>query len=266
MKLASLFITFFSITLFQLQAQTAYPFLEKNKWYFVDTNLKKIDKIIYEEIIPAENNFFYLRKKNKLALANNFGKQITEFEFDRIYYDWHFGLRFSGIKNKNYFWINTDGKIEKQEPMGCCGGAKGYLKYWSVYKKDGKYGFVNTPVGRPKSEDTLSAIYDEILNHNGPNVAIKLNGCWGIYDFIRRRYCTEPQFDLIIIDKRGSDDEYCNFYVINNGLYGWIHYYGYLQIYPKYKSLKPAANGYFFVTSASGKSGYITGKGLELFK
>ncbi len=66
MKLASLFITFFSITLFQLQAQTAYPFLEKNKWYFVDTNLKKIDKIIYEEIIPAENNFFYLRKKTNL--------------------------------------------------------------------------------------------------------------------------------------------------------------------------------------------------------
>lgn len=243
--------------------QVVYPFHKKNKWFFVDSAFKRVDKKAYKNIVPCEIGYFYVSKNSKLAIVDAKGKQLTDFKFDKLFFDYVFDI-FLGHIDKVVYKIDRNGKVLINDLGGHCGESI-VVPYFETYIKNNKIGVLKrTQTKNINYADTFPAIYDKVLENYNGTAMVKIENWWGVINE-NCEYILQPQFDSIV-----QVDEYnlgvSGVIVVKNKLYGWLDYTNKISILPKYKSLQAFKNGYAFVTTSKNKSGYINTKGVEFFK
>jgi hypothetical protein len=259
-----IFLTTISIYSF---GQRALPFYQNNKWYFVSSDLKRVDGNEFTIIIPTNDEFFYVKKKGKYAIANSKGIVLTDFLYEKIRYHVYINKFIAQKKNKKEFQIDLNGNTEPfKETKGYCGGAHGEISYFKTYTKGNKMGIlIDRKNGDFYYYDSTSAIYDELKENYNATAFVKVNGLWGVIN-TSGVYLSEPIYDELIQDKCNSGISVCGAIVKKDSLYGWLNEDCKLIIPTKYKSMTPFRFGYSNVTTTDNKTGYILENGTELFK
>jgi len=80
----------------------------KSKFGYIDTNGNEIIPIKYNQISIIYHNIIVAKLKNKYILLNTQNKQILQYKFDTIFYNYSF---YKAIYKDKYGIIDTNGKI-----------------------------------------------------------------------------------------------------------------------------------------------------------
>lgn len=181
-----------------------YIFKRNDKYGVFDKNLNILIEPIYDEIFKGEKNSLLLAKKNdkygylnfkgdiiipfeyemgaveknglmvvkkdnKIGVINQNNKDIIKFNYEGVYYDK--SNNFIVLKDKEYFSIDTLGKIEKLN-VSWMGVQKNEKIF---YEKDNKFGIFDFEKGY-----ITENIYDELSQNYNELIIAKKDGKYGL--------------------------------------------------------------------------------------
>jgi hypothetical protein len=234
-------------------------FKNGSNWYFVDSNLHKINNTHFDSISLQISNNFIVRKKRKFALFNNKGIAVTKFSYSSIQpimselYD---TISFCAQRKGNLYNINLIG-IETT-----------FIKEENIYRCRGPYSYMNSIMARKvKGGYRLNNRFGIDFSIPRDSQGKKENNFWHLVngEFIN---VIDIAFDSLIHRQLyyGSTIRH-DAVVYKDGKCGYIDIDGILKTEIKYKQINPINYEYIWVVVSDVKQGWYNLKTKkELFE
>lgn len=142
---------------------------KKDKYGYLDTEGRVVIPFEYEIGTLEKNGLMVVKKDNKIGVINHKNEVVVNFDYDGIYYE--NPKNFVGIKNGEYFLINTFGEKIKIDAswMGVQNGSKMF------YEKDGKFGIFDF-----EKKYITKNIYDELSQNYSQLIIALKQGKYGL--------------------------------------------------------------------------------------
>lgn len=256
------------------------PYLDGDKWGFMNSEKQVVVSPIYDEAYPPFNQMARVKKGKKYGYVNMEGKESIRCQYNEAE-DFRYGIAQVSKRGKASV-IKTNGK-KNNRSIGVCGTHPCLLakisKKIQIYQEDGAYGIYHNQANRydqmdSAKVDTLPPIWDTIIPvthqlmyvvsdglgcfiHEGSNLSHKITQIEYQYEDIQLfdcGFCSSGKNSIIGIKK--------------DGLWGYIRSY-YPQIHSitpfQYLSISSFASGYALVEYAPYRFGYVDGNGVEYF-
>lgn len=257
MKSVVIIILFSLSTLF---AQNKFPYFEKNKWFYVDSTMKKVSKKTYSFVFPFQSGYAVAKLGNKYGVIDANEKTIISFQYDTIAFN--STPPFYCIKNKITMWLNINEMPIIME--GTCGQSSIGRAFWT-YKKNNKIGLLkfNTP---PNPTDSLPNIYDELHEYSEGIALVRIGKKWGTINSSGKTITNISLDSVQIVNNYTDFDIHKPIKYYYNNQVGFINSHGIVITKPKYKEFYFTIRQFTLVRTANNKLVYIDSNGKEYYK
>ena len=259
MKIIILYlITFFYIN--NLMCQNKFPFYQNNKWFYVDSAMKKASTKVYTFLFPFQGGYAVAKQNDKYGVVDGNENIIISFQYDTIAFD--YTPPFYCIKNKQIIWLDI-----KEQPIvmqyGC--GQYSSVRCMFPYKKDNKIGLLQFN-GNNNQPDSLPNIYDKLYEYYGAIAIVKVGKKWGTIN-ANNKIITPIILDSIETEFSFTEsDKYKLVKYFHQSNVGFINTSGIVITKPKYKASYFTVGKFTLVRTMDNKLVYIDSKGRKYYK
>lgn len=259
MKLCKFSIFFFYLPTICF-AQNRFPFCQNNKWFYVDSTMKKVSAKTYSFLLPFHGAYAVVQQNNKYGVVDVNEKVIISFQYDTIAFN--YTPPFYCIKNKVEIWLDEH---EKSIPIvRGCGLSSSVRSFWT-YKKNNKIGLLKFN-SEPQSTDSLPNIYDELHEYFEGIALVRIGKKWGTINSSGKTI-TPISLDSVQVENNYSDVDIHKPIKYYSGNYvGFINTEGVVITKPKYKDFYFTVGKFTLVRTLKDKLVYIDSKGYEYSK
>lgn len=143
-----------------------------NKWGLINESGEIVCPIIYDNVGYLKRNFVEIIQDNKRGLVDRSGKVILEPK--HTYVNWIDSMIHYGNDQDKYFIYNLQSGEKYKHNFGYLTPQENGL---SFYKKDGKYGLVDT-----QGKLLISAKFEKVHAYRNNRAVVQLNGKFGLID------------------------------------------------------------------------------------
>lgn len=241
-------------------SQNKFPFYQDNKWFYVDTAMKKVSKNVYTFLFPFQGNYAVAKQNRKYGVVNGNEKIIISFQYDTIIFN--DSPPFYCIKNKEIIWLDINERPIVMQ-YGC--GLSSSVSFMYPYKKNNKIGLLKFN-GNNNQADSLPNIYDKLYEYFGGIAIVKVGKKWGtinadnkiVTPFVLDSIQTELNFSI-------SDKHKLVKYFKQNKI-GFLNTSGVVITKPIYKESYFTLGQFTLVRTIDNKLVYIDSKGRKYYK
>lgn len=137
--------------------------VRSTKWYFIDTNGKRINTTSYDNIFARNDGVYVVKRDNKYGMADAHGLEILAPEYASIMAGVD-GLFSASSDNAKYGYLNNKGEwaVLPQYDMAAP-GSHGYLPV----RRNERWGFINN-----QGNILVPIIYDDVIAPTEPEASI----------------------------------------------------------------------------------------------
>lgn len=257
---ANKLILLFLLALTNSFAQNKFPFFQDNKWFYVDSTMKKVSGKTYSFLLPFQGAYAVVKQNNKYGVVDENENVIISFQYDTIAYYGY--LPFYCFKNKVEIWLDIN---EKPVPIvRGCGLSSSGRSFWT-YKKNNKIGLLKFN-SEPQSTDSLPNIYDELHEYFEGIALVRIGNKWGTINNLGKTI-TPISLDSVQIVNNYSDSDIHKPIKYYSGNYvGFINTEGMIITKPIYEDFYFTVRQFTLVKTSDNKLVYIDSKGKKYYK
>lgn len=252
-----LFIFLFLLT--NIFAQNKFPFCQNDKWFYVDSTLKKYSNKTYSFLFPFQGSYAVVKQKEKYGVIDNNENTIISFNYDTI--STNGTPPFYCMKSGIELWLNAEEK--PTSIIRGCFVSTSIRSFWT-YKKNNKIGLLKFSC--PDKTDSLPNVYDELHEYFEGIAVVRIGKKWGTINDLG------TTITPILLDSVQIVSNYSDFdvqkpikYYSGNSV-GFINSNGVVITKPKYKDFYYTVGKFTLVKTLDNKLVYIDSKGKEYYK
>lgn len=242
-----------------IYSQNKFPFSKNNKWFYVDTAMKKVSNKTYDFVFPFQGGYAVVKQNNKYGVIDGNEKTIISFQYDTIQFNYY--PPFYCTKNKQMLCLDINEKPIRMEAT--CGlSSSGHMFF--TYTKNNKIGILQ--YNQPYVADSLPNIYDEFYEYFCGVAIVRIHKKWGTIN-LNNQIITPIALDSIQMILSLSDfDKYKLIKYYSKSKVGFINTSGVTVTKPKYKDSYFNLMQFTLVRTSKNKLVYIDSKGKEYYK
>lgn len=240
-------------------AQNRFPFYESNKWFYVDSAMKKVSDKTYSFLLPFQGNYAVVKQNGKYGVIDYNEKIVVSFDYDTI--STNGTPPFYCMKGDSEIWLDANAK-----PIPIirgCGLSSSGRSFWT-YKKDGKIGLLK--FNYPDKSDSLPNIYDELHEYFEGIALVRVGKKWGTIDNLGKTITPISLDSVQIVNAYTDFDIHKPIKYYSGNYVGFINAKGIVITKPKYKDFYFTVGKFTLVRTSKNQLVYIDSKGYEYSK
>ena len=240
-------------------AQNRFPFVQNDKWFYVDSTMKKVSGKTYSFLLPFQGAYAVVKQNNKYGVIDVNEKVIISFQYDTI--SFNYAPPFYCIKNKIEIWLDEN---EKPIPIvRGCGLSSSVSSFWT-YKKNKKIGILK--FNYPNKTDSLPNIYDELHEYFQGIAIVRIGNKWGTINDSGKTITPISLDSIQVVGNYTTFDIHKPIKYYSGNYLGFINTEGVVITKPKYKDFYFTVRQFTLVRTSDNKLVYIDSKGKEYYK